>query len=141
MMTRKPEEVLDALKKAESIVLISHISPDGDTIGSGLALRLGLEQLGKKVVSVCSDPVPGSLMMLAEADCFVVPEAIAEGSRFDLVMAVDCGDLSRTGTGSRLFAMGCDTAQVDHHGTNPGYTAHNDVDGTAPAWHCWCMAI
>ena len=132
MTARNPEAVLAALKKARSILLISHISPDGDTIGSNLALRLGLERLGKTVTSVCADPVPRNLRMLPESDRFLTPDQVGD-ERFDLVMSVDCGDLKRTGDSARLFALGADTAQVDHHGTNDGFTAHNDVDADAPA--------
>ena len=56
--TRNLDGVMAAIHSAQSIALVSHVSPDGDTIGSVLALRQGLMQLGKKVAAFCQDRVP-----------------------------------------------------------------------------------
>ena len=60
-----------AFLKAEKICIISHRSPDGDAVGSNLALRLQLEALGKEVVSACVDPLPQNSLFLKSADSFV----------------------------------------------------------------------
>lgn len=84
-------EVLKArklIRDAEKILIISHRSPDADTIGSNCALRLALAQIGKKSYSACADPIPRDCDFLAGSDNYlqkIVPE------EYDLIIAVDVG--------------------------------------------------
>ena len=135
-MKRDPEAVAQAVMEADSIAVCSHINPDGDTIGSALAIRLGLISLGKKVSVFCQDKVPDNLMFLPGADMIGDPGK-STGS-FDLMLAVDVSDIRRLGTGSLLIARSKRTAQIDHHPTNPQYMQINSVDGETPAT---CMLI
>ena len=120
-----------AVRGASRIALIAHVSPDGDTIGSTLALRLGLMQLGKEAVAFCQDKVPDNLRFLPGAETVRVPEE-AQGV-YDLAIAVDVADEGRLGRCREIFHGAADTAQVDHHGTNPGYAQVNDIDPDASA--------
>ena len=131
-LIRNPEPVAALIRGAETIALCSHVSPDGDTLGSTLALKMGLESLGKRVSTFCQDPVPAKLSMLPGAEQFRRPEDAAQ-ERFDLLIAVDVSDQARMGTCQRLLAQTAKVAQVDHHGTNPAYAQVNDVDPHAPA--------
>ena len=131
-LIRNPEPVAALIRGAETIALCSHVSPDGDTLGSTLALKMGLESLGKRVSIFCQDPVPAKLSMLPGAEQFRRPEDAAQ-ERFDLLIAVDVSDQARMGTCQRLLAQAAKVAQVDHHGTNPAYAQVNDVDPHAPA--------
>ena len=131
-LIRNPEPVAALIRSAETIALCSHVSPDGDTLGSTLALKMGLESLGKRVSVFCQDPVPAKLSMLPGAEQFRRPEDAAQ-ERFDLLIAVDVSDQGRLGTCQRLLAQAAHVAQVDHHGTNPAYAQVNDVDPHAPA--------
>ena len=96
------EAVAEVIRGAEHIALCSHISPDGDTIGSALALRLALMSLGKRVDCFCADKVPDNLAMLPGADCYRRAE---EAAAFDgdLAMPVDCADMGRMGGCSVLL--------------------------------------
>ena len=131
-LIRNPEPVAALIRSAETIALCSHVSPDGDTLGSTLALKMGLESLGKRVSAFCQDPVPAKLSMLPGAEQFRRPEDAAQ-ERFDLLIAVDVSDQARMGTCQSLLAQAAQVAQVDHHGTNPAYAQVNDVDPHAPA--------
>lgn len=130
--TRPLDGVIEAIRKAKSIAIVCHVSPDGDTVGSALALRLGLAQMDKQVTLFCQDKIPGVLRFLPGAEEFRVPET-AESEHYDLLLCVDVSDEKRMGRCAALKAQAAHTAQVDHHGTNTRYCEENAVDGSAPA--------
>lgn len=125
----------DALKRAQRVLLCTHINPDGDAVGSTLAMGLALEGMGKEVTLCCADPVPGKLMFLRGAEKFVQPDALA-GREFDLAFAVDAADEMRMGAAAQVYFAAPDQVQVDHHPTNPLYARLNAVDGDAAAAGC-----
>ncbi len=131
-MNSFPEAVTDAIIRAERILLCSHVSPDGDTIGSSLALRSALIKLGKQVCVVCADEVPQLLMFLSGAGEIRSPAQL-KGENFDLAIAVDVSDRLRLGDCAPLFFAARSTIQIDHHGTNPGYADINVVSAGASA--------
>ena len=130
-MTRPLDGVMQAIRRAKTIALVCHISPDGDTVGSALALRLALQEMDKQVTLFCQDKIPDVLCFLPGAEEFRMPEA-AEGS-FDLLLCLDVSDEKRMGRCLPLMEKAAHTAQIDHHGTNTRYCGENAVDGTAPA--------
>ena len=130
-MTRPLDAVIAAIQAAKSIALVCHVSPDGDTVGSALALRQGLTEMGKDVVLFCQHKIPDVLGFLPGAKEFRLPESADEP--FDLLLCVDVSDEKRMGTCSLLLNRAKATAQVDHHGTNTNYCQANCVDGAAPA--------
>lgn len=128
-LTRKPEDIARLIRQAGTIALCAHVNPDGDTVGSCLALRLALERLGKQVSLFCQDKIPGTLHMLPGAAAF----RQAGSQQFDLLICVDVSDQGRMGDCECLLRQAACTAQIDHHGTNPCYTQVNSVDADAPA--------
>lgn len=130
---RNFDGVIEAIRRAKSVALLCHVSPDGDTIGSALALRQGLLQLDRQVCLFCQERVPEYLQFLPGAELFRLPEEAAEGERFDLMLCVDISDESRMGTCAALRTIALHTAQIDHHDTNEGFCEENCVDGSAPA--------
>ena len=129
---RDPEGIARAIRAAETVAVCSHINPDGDTVGSVLAMRLALLSLGKKVQVFCQDKVPDNLFFLSGAGEIRPPEK-AEGS-FDLLLSVDASAPDRLGTcWEKLIPLSAHTAQMDHHGTNPLFMEVNSVDGHAAA--------
>ena len=129
---RTLDGVMAAIRSAERIAVVCHISPDGDTVGSALALRLALGEMGKQVTLLCQDPIPEVLRFLPGAEDFLLPEA-AQGQDFDLLLTVDVSDDIRMGRCFPLMAQARATALVDHHGTNTRFCQVNAVDGDAPA--------
>lgn len=114
----------DVLHKAQRIVIISHRSPDGDTIGANLALRLALaHQWGKEVISACADPPPPSCDFLPEVALF---QNTFEQTWADTILAVDCG-------ASYMMKFPCTppVVNIDHHATNDNFGQINVVDPSA----------
>ncbi len=135
MWMREPrplDEVIRAIRAARSIALVCHISPDGDTIGSALALRQGLLQLNRCVEVFCQERAPEYLAFLPGTECIRLPEEVGE-VRFDLLLCVDISEEARMGTCASLMARAKYTAQVDHHDTNRMFCQANCVDGAASA--------
>ena len=130
-----PHEMLSALNNANSILLCCHIYPDGDAIGSLLAMGLTLRQMGKQVVMACGDPVPRQFAFLPCVREIVNADALP-GKRFDLAFAVDTATLERMGACVEAYLQAPVTMQLDHHGDNPGYAQYNVVDGKAAAAGC-----
>ncbi len=131
-LRRNPDGVAKAIAQAKKVALCAHVSPDGDTVGSTLALRLGLMQLGKVVAVFCQDKIPDNLHFLCGADAFRTADSM-ENETFDLTVAVDAADEARLGTSVKALERAAFTVQVDHHGTNPGYARINDIDPSASA--------
>ena len=133
-MTRKPrplDGVMNSIRLSRSVAIVCHISPDGDTIGSALALRLGLMELGKEVTLYCQDKIPEVLCFLPGAEEFRQPEEAEE--EVDLLLCVDVSDEKRMGRCKALKRMARHTALIDHHPTNTRFCEVCMVDGTAPA--------
>jgi phosphoesterase RecJ-like protein len=134
--TEKPSESLHQaaalLKKSQRPLLISHPRPDGDTIGSALALRLALIRLGKAPLLACVHPIPETLAYLPGADAYV--NAAPDDAALDLVVAVDLSDLSRTGGIYQEAWRGkFPLLVIDHHETNDNFGDVNLVDPKAAA--------
>ena len=132
MNTRNMEGVTGLIARAQRIALCCHVNPDGDALGSMLAMRLGLEALGKDCEVFCQDPVPGYLAFLPGAEKVRLPETAA-GERFDLFLSLDVSDLGRMGRCRVLMGQAEATAQLDHHDTNPLFMQENCVVGAASA--------
>lgn len=129
--------LLSAIEQVDSILLFSHISPDGDTIGSVLALKKILVRLQKHVIMVLDGMVPANLYFLPDIYGFHKPEdvmtQVKESKQQTLAIAVDVSCPDRMGTGEELFFSATVTAQIDHHETNPAYAQINVIDGSAPS--------
>ncbi len=115
------------LQPAQRVLVVSHVRPDGDAIGSLLGLGLSLQAAGKQVQMVSEDGVPSSLRHLEGSQQV---RNKFEGN-FDLVCVVDCSDLERTG--HALTQAGVVHVNIDHHRTNLNFAQLNIVDDTAVA--------
>jgi phosphoesterase RecJ-like protein len=121
------KEITAALLGARRIALVSHRDPDPDTIGSALALGLGLESLGKRVSWHCADPVPEQQHFLYGSERFTQEPPPGD---VDLVVTLDFGSVDRA-----KFALPTRPAlvNIDHHASNDHFGAANLVDATAAA--------
>lgn len=116
---------LDVLKGPRSWIVASHLSPDGDTLGSAIAMKELLRGFGATVVHVCPDPVPGRYAFFAGSE-EVVTELPADLSGWGLVTC-DAAELSRFGEWAERFAAMPLRVNVDHHVSNPGFGSINVV--------------
>ena len=130
-MRREPEAIAKLIRDAETIAVCSHISPDGDTLGSAAAMQIALEKLGKKVSLFCDGKVPDQLSFLPGIGR--MREPLDDDGPFDLMLSVDVSDIKRLGKCINLISRSRHTAQIDHHPTNPLFMEINSVDGEAPA--------
>lgn len=117
----------DMITRAERILIISHIRPDGDAVGSVLGLGLMLEGLGKEVNLVLEDGVPIVFHHLTGSD-----RVFREVSGvYDLIIVVDSSDIDRIG--SVLDEYGEPDVNIDHHPTNTHFASLNLVRESAVA--------
>lgn len=119
-----------ALEKADTVLVITHVDPDGDAIGSLTATGQALEQLGKRVTLACEDSVPIRFRDLPLADRVIkTPDTAVP---YDLLISVDCGDEMRMG---RPFANLPDPKptiiNIDHHITNTRFGSFNLIEPQA----------
>ena len=105
------------LRREDGFTLISHVSPDGDTIGSSLALFGILAAMGKRVQAVCEQPVPRVYSFLTFSDEMLSLDQ-ADNS-FRNAISIDCADTARMGSANSLFEQAEHKGNIDHHRTNP----------------------
>jgi bifunctional oligoribonuclease and PAP phosphatase NrnA len=118
------------IAEAERILIISHVSPDGDAIGSLLGLGLALCPRRARVVMACADPVPGQHHHLPHWERIVQ----APDGTFDLIVSLDCSDLQRLGPAYDAAALaGVPLLNIDHHATNVHFGTVNWVEPAAAA--------
>jgi phosphoesterase RecJ-like protein len=117
-------------REKDRFLIACHENPEGDAIGSELALALALRKMGKTATVVNSDPVPGNLAFLPAADT-VVPDA--EGSAHDVAVVVDCGSLERTGRVQTELRKCPILVNIDHHSTNDAQGEYCLIDPQAAA--------
>ena len=117
-------------ESAGSIVIIGHIRPDGDCIGSCLAAYNYLtEQYPDKDVAVCLQPPPMRFRYLAGSD--QISQSVDTGRVYDLCICLDSGDTERFGEFAAYYESAVHTICIDHHITNPGYGEVNIVEPQA----------
>ena len=108
------------LKEATSIMIVAHLRPDGDAIGSVVGMGLALQAGGKKVQMVLKDPIPARYRFLKGTE--LIQHAPKE--TYDLSIALDCGDLPRLGD---FFKESKPDINIDHHITNENFARVNLV--------------
>jgi phosphoesterase RecJ-like protein len=114
------------------IAVIGHARPDGDCIGSQVALVRVLQALGHEAVCVNTDPVPRRLAFLTPGMGFLRMDEAARDPAGDAAIFVDCADHARAG--ERLRArFPTPAGNIDHHISNTGYAAVNIVDSASAA--------
>lgn len=115
------------IRSAKRTLILSHIRPDGDAIGSLLGLGLSLQSLGKDVQMVLADGVPANFRSLSgSSQIRNQPQG-----EFDLIVVLDCSDLKRIGSALNSYAL--PLINIDHHPTNLNFAKINLVETEAVA--------
>jgi len=128
MPGRKMQTLSDlkrSIRKASQILLITHLNPDGDAVGSMLALSVALQKMQKRTVCVCDGKIMEKYAFLKSAGEILKPDRI--DAVFDLAIAIDCADQKRMGSAEKLFFAAKENANIDHHGTNESFGRINIV--------------
>ena len=130
------DEVLEEIKSADKIVILTHETPDGDAIGSCLGLKLALEKIGKH----------SDIIMTNYARTFEFLPRVSEIETesdikdYDLAISLDCANFKRLDN-REYFENAKKTIVIDHHGSNNMYGDINYVNPVAPACSEILLAI
>ena len=125
-------EIGRILRTHQSFVLISHVRPDGDAIGSVIGLGFSLMEMGKQVVLLNEDGVPQSLSFLKGAE--QVSRSPSEPLEVEVAIALDTANKDRLGEKSLHAASEAALwINIDHHKSNPGYGDVNLIDSASPS--------
>ena len=121
----------DVLRASQTIAVLTHVRPDGDAIGSQLAMVLALQKLGKTVAAYNEDGLPDTFAFLTGSETIAKPPA--EPGDFDVVLALDTAAKNRLGTAIQGVGAYKTLVNIDHHASNAGYGDLNYLDVYAPA--------
>ena len=124
-------EIGRALRDHQRFAVLSHVRPDGDALGSQLALALSLQELGKTVRVWNEDGMLEKYSFLPHAELLTKPPATKED--VDLVVALDTAVQTRLGTALDAVGSAKMTINIDHHPSNPAYGDLVYVDPASPA--------
>ncbi len=123
------DNIVEEIDNAKNIVILTHEMPDGDAIGSSLALYTGLKQLGKDVdviipeYSKTFEFLPNSKEIKKEG----------RSETYDLAIALDSGDIKRLNGFAKYFENANTKISIDHHSSNTMFADYNFVNPTSPA--------
>ena len=123
------DNILEEINNAESIVILTHENPDGDAIGSGLALYNALKQIGKNPDIIIPE-YPRIFEFLPGAD-EIKKESDVE--KYDLAISVDCATIKMLNGFATYFENAKVRVSIDHHSTNTMFGDLNYVSPDAPA--------
>jgi phosphoesterase RecJ-like protein len=124
-------EIVSVLKGKGSVAILSHIRPEGDTLGSALGCHLTLKDLGKEVATFNPDPVPKNLRALPGAAEVIRADRLPRP--FDCYLVVDATDPGRVGGLLNGLPAGSPVINIDHHISNTHFGTYNWVDPEAAA--------
>src|SRR4051812_25972032 len=122
------QQIVEVIRSRQRFVISSHARPDGDSIGSQLAMAFALQALGKYVAVVNADPAPDALASFPGVSSIQISDEVT--GDFDAAIIMECGDLGRPGVSGldRFFLV-----NIDHHPGNAGYGDVNWFDPSAAA--------
>ena len=135
------QAAVDAIAEAEVAVISCHIHPDGDALGSALALHRALANAGREALVSFSEPfvVAPHYRFLAGLDRLVPPGKVPEHA--DLFLCFDAGSLDRLGSLVDAFQGAARTVVVDHHASNTRFGDVNLIDAASPASAVLCREL
>jgi len=125
-------EIADVLRQHESFVVLSHVRPDGDALGSEIAMGLALQKMGKKVKVWNEEGLLEKFSFLPGGEIVSLPPS--EPEDFDVVLALDTATRQRLGDNCLAAVGNAKTwINIDHHPSNPRYGDLVHIDPIAPA--------
>ena len=125
-------EIAQILREQESFLVLSHVRPDGDALGSEIAMGLALERMGKKVKVWNEEGLLEKFSFFPGGEMVTLPPN--EPEHFDVVLALDTATRQRLGDNCLAAVAGTKVwLNIDHHASNPRYGDLNHIDSTAPA--------
>ena len=129
-MTETIQQIIEVIRSNSSFLLTTHEGPDGDAIGSSLALASFLRKIGKDVTVHYQDPVPDLYSFLPASDT-VLPHI--PDRHFDVAFVLDIGERKRAGVEFCGFPRVTTTVNLDHHLSCDNFADYNLIDTQAAA--------
>lgn len=123
------DSIKEVIKDAKSIVIFTHENPDGDAVGSSLAVYLVLKQMGKEVDLVIPN-FPRTFNFLPGFNEVLIEPKL---EKYDLAIALDCADIKRLDDPNETFLKSETRVNIDHHTSNGMFGDLNFVNPVAPA--------
>lgn len=123
-------KLIKAIQTSNNIAIISHVSPDGDTCGSSLALYRAITLMGKKPYIFCENQLKPELLFLEFSENYNLGD---QNLLYDLAISVDCAAFDRLGILQKLFNRAKITANIDHHKTNDRFGDINIIEAGVSA--------
>ena len=123
------DNIIEEIGKSKNIVILTHEMPDGDAIGSSLALYNGLKQIGKNADVII--PEYSNVFKFLPNSSEIKKEG--KQDKYDLAIALDCGDIKRLNGFANYFEDADVRISIDHHSANTMFADYNFVNPTAPA--------
>ena len=124
------DRILETIREHKTFCIVGHVRPDGDCVGSQLALAIALHNEGKHVTCWNEDAIPAKYKFLDPEGLFQTPSA---GMKFDCVIATDCASFPRLGTAGKYTVDRKILINIDHHESNPRYGDINWVSAREPS--------
>ncbi len=125
-------EILTIIKSSQKIIISSHTMPDGDCIGSSLALYIALKGMGKDAYIILDDDIPEQYKFLPHCQEILHPESF-QSNDSDLFIIVDNNNIERLGMSKKLFPGAKKTVCIDHHPSDNFFCDFNYIDTNASA--------
>ena len=125
------KQIINKIEEAKNILIVSHIGPDGDTIGSTVALATLICKnfANKNVHFVIQHKIPDVYKFLPNINKAILTNREITISCYDLAIAIDCATKNRMGYIEKIFDKAKFKINIDHHITNPQYADINIIDG------------
>lgn len=124
------DRILETIREHNTFCVVGHVRPDGDCVGSQLALTIALRNEGKRVSCWNEDLIPRKYKFLDPEGLFEKPKP---GKQFDCVIATDCASFPRLGTAGKYSLERKILINIDHHESNPRYGDINWVSAREPS--------
>ena len=117
------EKIFSQIDQSKNILLVSHRRPDGDTVGSAMAFFEYIKIKERTVSAFCVDQIPENLFFLPNTKNYFHDLTLDDLKKFDLIIALDCGDIKQTGIDEILRQKEKHNIliNIDHHFTNNNY--------------------
>lgn len=125
--------IVNVLQKEDNFLITSHIRPEGDSIGSQLAMAILLQKSGKKVTIINEDSSPEIYHFLPQSEKILTYSPEYERSRFDVAVVLDCNQFERVGTVASIVRNTPIIINIDHHPDSCGIGNYNYIDTRASA--------
>lgn len=122
-------DLIHAVNSAKTILITSHVFPDGDAAGSVMGLATSLRLAGKTIDIAWSGETSGRFTFLLDNEPILQPADIT--MKYDLAIILDVGSEERTGFAEVIRSIGCPIVNIDHHATNTGFADFDHVDPDA----------